>query len=586
MQNTSTPNTQHSIPTPVASWLFHPSRVRDGELVALTGPNLKMSGFPETKDGGMELEGPWDCATYPWIHWKEWTDFPKQEFTIDLYTRLNSNDHPMGMAGCIFATNAGLRGWTLNLEQGDAVFQVATERGIATVRARQVPLQKFVAFTARYDGKQICLYLDGKLVESADAALGPITLNGRTPFAVGGWWQGDKTLGFSGTVRSYALYGTALTEEQIAGLATLRNPEVPPLPDHLDPPQREFTIAPTIQQVSSDSTTIVWELNGKAKGEVRYGEGGLTETQNAPAKRVHKVLLSGLKPSTTYTFRVSVEQQNGELLQSETSTFTTMPLPGQPVRFAVVGDTQDHPEINVQVAKGMLSHHPAFALIIGDLVGMGWEKDQWVNDFFGSMRPLFSQVPLFPLPGNHDRNAMLYYELLALPKPYYYYSFRAGDVEIFTLDTEHEVGPGSKQYRWLESELQKSSAKWKIVAHHYPPYSSDLDDYGTDLGDTAVRVLCPLYDRYNVDLVLSGHIHSYERTCPMRSGTITESGPVYIVIGGGGGDLEQFLPNPPEFSLVRKSAHHYGIVEVTPQTLKLTAYDLDGMMFDTLELQK
>ncbi len=577
---------QHPAPSPLASWLFHPSRLRDGELVAVVGPNLHVSGFPTEKDGGLTLEGPWDCATYPWIRWAEWTDFPKQTFTIDLEVSLAATDQPMGLAGCIFATDDGLRGWTLNRENGDAVFQVATAAGIATVRARMVPVKRFITLTGSYDGQTVRLYLNGKLADSAAAALGPIVLNGRTPFAVGGWWQGDKTLGFRGVVRAYSLYGTALDAEQVAGLDTLRKRKPAPIPEPAEPSKREFVIAPTIQQVSADSATIVWEWNGSAKGEVRYGEGARTQGRKFSAGRVQKVHLSGLKPRTPYTFQVCQEPETGSELRSEVATFTTMPLPGTPFRFAVVGDTQDHPEVNAQVATGMLSHHPAFALIVGDLVGMGWEKEQWVNDFFKSMRPLFAEVPLFPVLGNHDRNAMLYYELMALPKPYYYYSFRAGDAEIFTLDTEHEVGPSSAQYRWLEEQLKKSKARWKIVAHHYPPYSSDLDDYGTDFGDTAARELTPLYDRYAVDLVFSGHIHSYERTHPLRMGKIAKNGTVYLVVGGGGGDLEQFLPNPPEFSAVRKSDHHYGIVDIAPDTLTFSAYDLHGTLFDVFTLRK
>jgi acid phosphatase type 7 len=202
------------------------------------------------------------------------------------------------------------------------------------------------------------------------------------------------------------------------------------------------------------------------------------------------------------------------------------------------------------------------------------------------MRSLGVDTPLFPALGNHDRNAMLYYDLMALPSPGYRYAFRAGDAEFFVIDTERPVGPGSSQYRWLESALKRSPAKWKIIAHHYPPYSSDLDDYGTDLGDLAARELVPLYDRYQVDLVFSGHIHSYERTYPLRNGAVVKNGTNYIVIGGGGGDLEQFLPIPPGFSAYRKSAHHYGIVDITSRTLKLQVYDLSGQIFDTFEIQK
>jgi len=574
-------------PTPVAQWVFHPSRLRDGELVAAHGPNLKVSGFPTLKSGGLALEGPWDAFTYPWYHWDRWPELPKTHVTLDLLVQLDPQKEPMGLAGCTFTTESdGPRGWALLWEKGEVVFEVATAQGKAQVRAKNVPLHKYVALTATYDQARVQLYLDGTLVGAVEAALGPITLNKRTPFAVGGWWQGDKTLGFQGIVRAYAVYASALTQEQVHQLSAVRLPKLPditPLHDGMAYAQPTFVIEPTLQQVSTISAWVVWECSHTVRAEVHVKvDGKLHRVHGSGRSQVHKVMLTRLQPETTYTVQVHHEVFNGTLI-SKPITFTTLPRRDRPVRLAVVGDTQDHPEINHKVALGMRSHNPALGLIVGDLVGAGWEKEQWVHDFFGSMRPLWADVPLFPVLGNHDRNAHLYYALLALPETLYYYDFRAGAADIFTLDTEHPVEPGSVQYRWLEQVLARSTARWKIVAHHYPPYSSDLDDYGTDLGDTSARELCPLYDRYNVDLVFSGHIHSYERTHPLRAGKVVKDGTVYLVVGGGGGDLEEFLPTPPPFSAVRKSAHHYGILDITPQSLTFRAYNLDGTLFDTWE---
>lgn len=567
-------------PTPVAQWVFHSSRLRDGELVAVHGPNLKVSGFPTLKSDGLALEGPWDAFTYPWYHWDRWPELPKTHVTIDLVVQLDPQKEPMGLAGCTFTTESdGPRGWALTWEQGDIVFEVATAQGKAQVRAKNIPLHKFVALTATYDQAHVQLYLDGNLVGTVEAALGPITLNKRTPFAVGGWWQGDKTLGFRGVVRAYALYASALTSEQVQQLPTVRQPKRDALPVPVEPAQTTWVIEPTFQQVGIESAWVVWEVSRTVAAKVRFGsDDKLSHGRSSRPSRVHKVKLTDLKPETTYTVQVEVEGQVAK------GAFTTLPRADRPVRLAVVGDTQDHPEVNHKVALGMRSHNPALGLIVGDLVGAGWEKEQWVHDFFASMRPLWADVPLFPVLGNHDRNAHLYYALLALPETLYYYAFRVGAAEVFTLDTEHPVEPGSVQYRWLEQALARSTARWKIVAHHYPPYSSDLDDYGTDLGDTSARELCTLYDRYKVDLVFSGHIHSYERTHPLRAGKVVKDGTVYLVVGGGGGDLEEFLPTPPAFSAARKSAHHYGILDITPQSLTFRAYDLENKEFDSLTL--
>jgi Icc-related predicted phosphoesterase len=388
-------------------------------------------------------------------------------------------------------------------------------------------------------------------------------------------------------VRSYILFDRALNSSEIGELPNLRTQTLAPLPPRQEPDKLEFVLAPTIQLARTDEATIVWETNGTTTGEVRYGlDGALTSSVRVGSGRIHKVRLAGLQPGSRYSFQVVSTKSGQAKLEAGVSTFTTMPAPGQPLRFTVVGDTQEKPQINSQVAKGMAAQQPHFGMIVGDFVGAGWEKDQWTHEFFASMHPLWSKTPLVQVLGNHDRNAMIYYDQMALPKPYYCYSFRAGDAEIFSIDTGHSVQPGSEQYRWLEDALRRSTAKWKIAAHHYPPYSSDLDDYGTDLGDVEVRTLCVLYDRYNVDLVFSGHIHSYERHKPLRNGKPDPKGVTYVVVGGGGGDLEQFLPNPPDYSVVRKTTHHYGVVDVIGDTLIFRAYDLAGNRIDTFEIKK
>jgi hypothetical protein len=529
-------------------------------------------------------------VTYPWYGRDRWSHRPRHALTIDLLVRLDRTDGPMGLAGCLFTDEGVTRGWSLCAEDGDAVFRVVTEYGAVSVRAPGVTAGRFVALTASYDGARARLYVDGTLAATAGGPRGPITFHGRTPFAVGGWWEGDRTLGFAGAVRAFAFYGAALSDDAVAGLAGTREPALAPLPEPAETDALAFVIEPTIQHVTHDAATIVWETNGAAAGEVRVGEGDHLNRveRSAAVARIHKVRLTGLTPGAACAFRVRASRPDGREIESPPAAFATMPLPGTPLRFAIVGDTQDRPEVNARVAAGMLAGDPAFALIVGDLVSAGWEKEQWTRDFFGSMRALWSRVPLFPALGNHDRNARLYYDLLALPAPYHRYAFRAGDADFFVLDTERDVGPGSEQYRWLDAALAASRARWKIVAHHYPPYSSDLDDYGTDLGDLSARRLAPLYDRHRVDVVFSGHIHSYERTHPLRGGLVADrgDGTTYVVVGGGGGDLEQFLPDAPAFSAHRRSDYHYGVVDVTADALRFTAYDLDGRPFDAFELTK
>ncbi|RYG40184.1 metallophosphoesterase family protein, partial [bacterium] len=363
------------------------------------------------------------------------------------------------------------------------------------------------------------------------ASFGDIVYNGRAGICFGDWWEGPRSFRLKGMIAQAALFDRALTPGEVDAALAETSTQPMPTPAEGEP---KTVIAPYFQYPTAHSATVMWETSVAAPTRVRYGESRATaqEAEGEPG-RIHRLELKDLKPSTTYFVQTLAPE-------GEWSSFRTGSLPGTPVKFAIVGDTQDHPETNHRIAAGMFSARPDFAVIVGDLVGEGWKKEQWVNDFFASMRPLLSHVPLLPVLGNHDRNARIYYDLMSLPDPEYFYSYRSGDVEFWSVDTDHDVSPGSVQYRWLEDGLRRSKARWKIVAHHYPPYSSDVDDYGDANsgpirgGDLQARRLSALYDKYGVDLCFSGHIHSYERTYPMRNGRVAPDGKgtVYLVVGG------------------------------------------------------
>ena len=96
-------------------------------------------------------------------------------------------------------------------------------------------------------------------------------------------------------------------------------------------------------------------------------------------------------------------------------------------------------------------------------------------------------------------------------------------------------------------------------------------------GDPRVRALVPLYDRHGVDIVWNGHIHSYERTWPLRGeravGARTRA-PTYMITGGGGGSLETPGPIRPWFQNHVRRGHHYCLVAVNGRTLEMKAFDL------------
>jgi hypothetical protein len=138
--------------------------------------------------------------------------------------------------------------------------------------------------------------------------------------------------------------------------------------------------------------------------------------------------------------------------------------------------------------------------------------------------------------------------------------------------------------RWLERDLRATRLFWRVAVVHHGPFS-----VGPNQGDAeppSVRTnLVPLLEAYGVQLVLSGHEHSYQRSRHLRRGSVvsTDTGTVYVTTGGGGAFLYPVFSSPLiDFSV---SAHHYLRVEVDGIRMSLSAIAADGALLDSFTLQ-
>jgi len=142
------------------------------------------------------------------------------------------------------------------------------------------------------------------------------------------------------------------------------------------------------------------------------------------------------------------------------------------------------------------------------------------SESFGWLRP--AGVAVVGTLGNHDvRVQRGRYQLATLSMPGPYYRRRFGDVELFVLDSNNV---SAVQTSWLERALASSDAPWKVAVFHHPAFT--CGSYHSH-HDVVVRWL-PLFERYGVQLALSGHDHNYQRFAPRR-------GVTYVVHGGGAG---------------------------------------------------
>ena len=151
-------------------------------------------------------------------------------------------------------------------------------------------------------------------------------------------------------------------------------------------------------------------------------------------------------------------------------------------------------------------------------------------------RNLFRRAAFVPVRGNHEADALRYAELFGLPRSQTYHSFDAGNVHVVVLDTELDKGPHDAMVAWLDRNMAATRAV-EIVLSHRPTFN--VGGHGEQWGHADVR---PLFEKYGVDLVVSGHSHLYERFKPM--GPKGGKPIVYIVAGGGGAPLYPVAPSP------------------------------------------
>jgi predicted MPP superfamily phosphohydrolase len=207
----------------------------------------------------------------------------------------------------------------------------------------------------------------------------------------------------------------------------------------------------------------------------------------------------------------------------------TMPNKADSLKFAVLGDFGTGSKEQYDLAAVMKRVHDQYPFDLVTLVGdnlYGSERPQdFKKKFEDPYKPLLDAgVKFYASLGNHDdpqeqRN----YKLFNMDGKRYF-SFKPDtkqSVRFFVLESSYLT---PDQVVWFEQELKDSNSDWKIPYFHHPPYSSG-ERHGSD--PQVRKALEPLFLKYNVSVVLTGHDHFYERTKPQQ-------GIVYFVVGSGG----------------------------------------------------
>jgi 3',5'-cyclic AMP phosphodiesterase CpdA len=265
----------------------------------------------------------------------------------------------------------------------------------------------------------------------------------------------------------------------------------------------------------------------------------------------------------------------------------TLPLKKDSVKFAVIGDTGTGDKHQLAVAQQLTATRGQFpfdfVIMMGDNLYGGNRPKDYDKKFAVPYKPLLDAgVKFYASLGNHDDPSERFYKPFNMNGERYY-SFKPGNssVRFFALDSNYV---DDRQLKWLEDQLTTSGSDWKICFFHHPPYSSG-EAHGSD---TTLRAqLEPLFVKYGVNVVFTGHEHFYERIKPqkgiayfiagssakLREGNIAPSdleakgfdqGYTFMLVEIAGDDMYYQTLSEKGGTIDSGSIHRVGKVEPTP----------------------
>jgi predicted MPP superfamily phosphohydrolase len=441
--------------------------------------------------------------------------------------------------------------------------------------------------------------------------------------------------------------------------------------------------SPNLRQ---EGKVLIWQTDsipGTYKVEYKLTSGESTKPKLAKASSVkltlvnkstflYRAKLAGLNFDATYSYQVTL---NGTSIYN--GSFDTRTKKSK-TRFAVFGDCGTGSPEQAKIAYQVFQQKPQFALLTGDLVYTNGRALEYRNRFFPYYlapealpekgAPLMNSIPFYMLVGNHDvysadlnkyPDGLAYFYYTDLPlnapiptvtveavgnkdiiqsfkkntAPRYprttNYSFDYGNVHIACLDANSYVNPVDHALvEWLMSDMKNSKAEWKILTYHQPAFNSSVRHYEYQI----MRVLAPICEKLGIDLVLTGHVHSYQRTVPLRFNPeqgptdnryiISENGSVngtfkldtlydgksktrpdgiiYVTTGAGGAALydKEISGNPalwkkgppenwaPYTTKLISDRHSFTMIETDGGKLILKQIDANGNVFDEILITK
>jgi len=338
-----------------------------------------------------------------------------------------------------------------------------------------------------------------------------------------------------------------------------------------------------------------------------------TYTQGSWQGQIHNVLLTGLQPTTTYYYRVGDPYWDWS---THNFNFTSAPVLNSPTdpgiyKIAAYGDmgASDASDANIFLLQEKVqSKEIDLILHAGDISYANGFQYVW-DDYLRKVEYYTAYVPYMTAVGNHE----LFYNFTAFKERFsmpgasslsgtnMYFSFNYGPAHIIAYSFEQDAGyapemhPGGVEYQWLQQDLiwanapeNRTTFPWLIMYGHRPFYCSNTgtsNEMPCEIESAYYRSLVePLMYQYKVDLVITAHVHDYERTLPVYNETVVSTSydnpgaPTYVVVGTGGNregnsDPSTIPKRPPAWSVSHLDNVGFGLFYLTNTTLDWTFID-------------
>jgi acid phosphatase type 7 len=301
---------------------------------------------------------------------------------------------------------------------------------------------------------------------------------------------------------------------------------------------------PYLQQGTAESVIVRWRTDVPTESVVKFGREATNLDQKAVDKAVvteHVVMLERLSPSTKYHYSIGTGEK--VIGGGDAGThFITSPKAGtrQPIRTWVIGDAgtasaSGNAGLQAAVRDAYYKYAGERAtdlwLMLGDNAYNAGTDAQYQVAVFDIYKDLLKKSVVWPTLGNHDAGSATsitqsgaYYDMFTLPTQAQagglmsgteaYYSFDYGNIHYVCLDSEGtDRSVNGPMLTWAKNDLAATKQDWIIAYWHHPPYTKGSHDSNTDKKCSEMRQnALPVLEAGGVDLVLTGHSHSYERS--------------------------------------------------------------------------